>query len=75
MTPGERRFSQRLEDKLDDEYICWYDVPIGPSHRHPDFIVLHPYRGILVLEVKDWKLETIAEIDRDTAVLHTERGR
>ncbi|NJB78352.1 hypothetical protein GGR65_001354 [Xanthomonas sp. 3376] len=75
MTSGERRFSQRLEDKLDDEYICWYDVPIGPSHRHPDFIVLHPYRGILVLEVKDWKLETIAEIDRDTAVLHTERGR
>jgi len=75
MTSGERRFSQRLEEKLDDEYLCWYDVPIGPRHRHPDFIVLHPYRGLLVLEVKDWKLDTIAELDRDTAVLHTERGR
>ena len=75
MTSGERRFSQRLEEKLDDEYLCWYDVPIGPRHRHPDFIVLHPYRGIVVLEVKDWKLDTIAELDRDTAVLHTERGR
>lgn len=75
MTSGERRFSQRLEDKLDDEYLCWYDVPIGPRHRHPDFIVVHPYRGILVLEVKDWKLETIAELDRTSAVLHTERGR
>jgi len=75
MTPGERRFSQRLEEKLDDEYLCWYDVPIGPRHRYPDFIVLHPYRGILVLEVKDWKLDTIAKLDPDTAVLHTERGR
>lgn len=75
MTPGERRVSQRLEDKLDDEYLCWFDVPIGPKHRHPDFVVLHPYRGLLVLEVKDWKLDTLAELDRDTAVLHTERGR
>ena len=75
MTSGERRFSQRLEDKLDDEYLCWYDVPIGPNHRHPDFIVLHPYRGLLVLEVKDWKLDTIAELDRHKTVLHTEHGR
>ena len=75
MTPGERRFSQRLEDKLEDDYLCWYDVPVGPSYRHPDFVVLHPNRGILVLEVKDWKPETLAEIDRDRAVLNTERGR
>ncbi|ADV28862.1 NERD domain protein [Pseudoxanthomonas suwonensis 11-1] len=75
MTPGERRFSQRIEDKLEDDYVCWYDVPVGPSYRHPDFVVLHPNRGILILEVKDWKPETLAEIDRDRAVLNTERGR
>jgi hypothetical protein len=63
MTPGERRFSQRLEDKLDEDYLCWYDV------------VLHPNRGILILEVKDWKPETLADIDRDRVVLNTERGR
>ena len=22
MTPGERRFAQRLEEKLDDDYLC-----------------------------------------------------
>jgi hypothetical protein len=75
MTPGERRFSQRLEDKLDEDYLCWYDVPVGPSYRHPDFVVLHPNRGILILEVKDWKPETLADIDRDRVVLNTERGR
>lgn len=75
MTAGERRFAQRLEDKLDDSYLCWYDVPVGPQYRHPDFMVLHPNRGILILEVKDWKLETIVNLDRDSATLHTERGR
>ncbi len=75
MTPGERRFAQRLEEKLDDDYLCWYDVPIGPRHLHPDFVVLHPNRGFLVLEVKDWKLESILELSRDSVTLATEQGR
>ena len=58
MTSGERRTAQRLEQKLDDDYLLWYDVPMGPTCAHPDFVVLHPSRGILVLEVKDWKLGT-----------------
>lgn len=59
MTAGERRLGERLEQKLDDDYLAWYDVPVGPRHAHPDFVVLHPRRGLLVLEVKDWRLETI----------------
>ncbi|MEH2154921.1 nuclease-related domain-containing protein [Nostoc sp.] len=42
MTPGERRLAQRLEDKLEDDYLLWYDVPVGKKQLHPDFIVLHP---------------------------------
>lgn len=75
MTPGERRLALRLEDKLDEGYLCWYDVSVGPRQRHPDFVVLHPNCGFLVLEVKDWKLETIAAMDRSSFTLHTERGR
>jgi hypothetical protein len=75
MTSGERRFALRLEDKLGSDYLCWYDVAVGPQQRHPDFVVLHPSLGFLILEVKDWKLETIVELSRDSAVLHTERGR
>lgn len=74
MTSGERRFAERLEDKLEDDYVCWFNVPVGPKQLQPDFIVLHPGRGFLALEVKDWKLETIHAIDRSTATLLTDRG-
>ncbi len=65
MTSGERRVAQRLEEKLDADYLLWYDVPIGPKHSHPDFVVLHPFRGLLILEVKDWKLSTIVQADKE----------
>ncbi|MDI1271954.1 3'-5' exonuclease [Polaromonas sp.] len=66
MTSGERRLAERLEQKLDDDYLLWYDVPIGPKQSHPDFVVMHPRRGVLVLEVKDWRLSTIKQADKQT---------
>jgi hypothetical protein len=74
MTPGERRLAQRLESKLEDDYLLWYDVPVGPQHLHPDFIILHPQRGIFVLEVKDWRLETIQNVTRDEFAIATPNG-
>lgn len=74
MTGGERRTALRLEEQLDDDYLAWYDVPIGPRQRQPDFVVLHPNRGLLVLEVKDWKLDTVVAIDKSRVTLRTERG-
>lgn len=74
MTAGERRFAQRMETKLEDDYLCWYDVPIGSALRHPDFIVLHPKRGLLILEVKDWKLDRIQTITKAEMVLMTPNG-
>ena len=35
MTSGEKRLAERLEDKLDDDYLLWYDVPVGPSNCTP----------------------------------------
>jgi hypothetical protein len=37
-----KALAERLEDKLDDDYLLWYDVPVGPQQLHPDFIVMHP---------------------------------
>lgn len=74
MTSGERRFAQRLEAKLEDDYLCWFDVPVGPTNSHPDFIILHPRRGLLILEVKDWKPETIQSITRSDAAILTPKG-
>ena len=66
MTSGERRLAERLEQKLDDDYLLWYDVSVGPRNVHPDFVVMHPRRGILILEVKDWRLATIGQADKQT---------
>ena len=74
MTGGERRLAYRLEQKLEDDWLLWYDVPLGPHNVHPDFVVFNPRRGILVLEVKDWKLDTIQEIDRQSASILTANG-
>ena len=65
MTNGERRLAERLEQKLDDDYLLWYDVPVGPKYSHPDFVVIHPRRGLLVLEIKDWHLSTIQRADKE----------
>lgn len=75
MTSGERRLAERLEQKLEDDYLCWYDVPVGAKRRQPDFIILHPRRGVLVLEVKDWRLETMQSVDRTSVTLHASEGR
>nr|WP_190488551.1 hypothetical protein [Pseudanabaena sp. FACHB-2040] len=37
MTLGARRLAQRLEKKLEDDYLLWYDMPVEPEHLHPDF--------------------------------------
>ena len=66
MTQGERRLAERLEQTLGDDYLVWYDVPVGPAQTHPDFVVLHPRRGLLILEAKDWRLETIQKANKQT---------
>jgi len=74
MTPGERRFGHRLQEKLEDDYFCWYDVPIGPSRLHPVFVILHPRRGLLIVEVKDWKVDTIKAADKQSFTIITNHG-
>jgi hypothetical protein len=67
MTGGERRLAQRLEQKLPDDCLVWYDVPISGGtlqQQHPDFIILDPRRGILILEVTDFQLSTIQEMNK-----------
>ena len=74
MQAGERRFARRLESHLEDDYLCWYELPVGRRQRYSDFIILHPNRGLLLLEVKDWKLDTLQSIDRVSATILTANG-
>ena len=75
MTSGEKRLARRLESFLEDDYLCWFDIPVGRKNRYPDFIILHPSRGILFLEVKDWRLDTIKKISKSRVELLTNNGR
>ena len=49
MTSGEKRLAERLQQKLEDDYLLWWDVPIGPLQTRPDFVVIHPRRSALIL--------------------------
>ncbi len=74
MERGEKRLARRLESLLEDDYLCWYDIPVGKIRRYPDFIVLHPQRGLLFLEVKDWKIDNIQSITAKHVNLLTNDG-
>ncbi|MBB5017926.1 hypothetical protein HNQ59_001211 [Chitinivorax tropicus] len=64
MNSGEKKVAEILESKLEADYWLWYDVPVGDRGFHPDFIVLNARRGVLVLEVKDWKPSTLRSVDK-----------
>ena len=72
---GERRVLHQLKRCLEDDYIVWHDVPIGPRARQPDFVVLSPRWGVLLLEVKDWRRSTLGPGTRDAIELNTPRGK
>ncbi|MDR2165400.1 MAG: NERD domain-containing protein [Zoogloeaceae bacterium] len=74
MTSGEKRVAEALKKLLEDDYLVWYDIPVGRQRRYPDFIVLHPSRGLLFLEVKDWKPETLKRLTKSDVTLLTGRG-
>jgi hypothetical protein len=72
---GELRLAERLKDCLEDNAWVWHNIPVGPFGRHPDFVALHPAQGIVVLEVKDLRWETIVEANSKQVELMTDRGR
>ncbi|MBS4097268.1 MAG: NERD domain-containing protein/DEAD/DEAH box helicase [Sulfuricella sp.] len=71
---GELRLAERLKDFLEDNAWVWHNIPVGPFGRHPDFVVLHPHQGIVVLEVKDWHRDTIVGATSKHVELLTPQG-
>jgi Nuclease-related domain/AAA domain/UvrD-like helicase C-terminal domain len=70
---GELRLAERLKDFLEENAVVWHNLPMGPRGRHPDFVIIHPSTGLLVLEVKDWRLDTILSADKAEVELLTDR--
>jgi len=53
---GEERTFALLK-KLPDDYLIYYEPTI--DNRHPDFIVIAPDLGVIIIEVKGWYLDDI----------------
>ena len=66
----------QLKRCLSDDYMVWHDVPVGPKARQPDFVILSPRRGLLILEVKHWSWGTIQNqrATKDSIELLTNQG-
>lgn len=71
---GERRVLDALARHLEDDYTVWHDLPIMGSGRQPDIVILHPARGLLILEVKDWKRQTLLDANPMQVQLRTDTG-
>ena len=68
-TPGESAtyaFLQRAA-RPDALFQAWYEPDI--EDREPDFILLSPDSGLIVLEVKDWLVGQMLEADQKTVLL------
>ena len=65
-TQGEKKTFALLQ-KLPDDCICYYEPVIG--ERYPDFVVIIPELGVLIIEVKGWYRSQLERADtRDVTV-------
>jgi hypothetical protein len=54
---GEKRVFKILRDELPDDCLVWYEPNV--KGLYPDFIILSPTLGLLILEVKGWTAQQI----------------
>jgi len=66
-TRGERKVFEALRDNLPEDYLVYYNISV--KGRYPDFIIVGSDLGVVALEVKDWRLDSIAAVTRDGVVL------
>ena len=71
ITAGEKRIFALLQ-KLPDDCIVYYEPVV--RHRHPDFIVILPQHGVLVIEVKGWWHAELRKVSPSSITLNR-RGR
>ena len=60
---GERKVFRFLREVVwpDLEFIGWYEPAIGEQGLEPGFVLFGNHEGLLVLEVKDWRIDQIEE--------------
>jgi hypothetical protein len=69
-TAGERHVFATLA-RLPDDCLIYYEPVV--RRRYPDLIAILPEVGVLVIEVKDWRLAELGSVNADTVTI-TRRG-
>lgn len=70
-TKGEQRLFELLS-RLPDDNIVYYEPII--ANRYPDFVVISPKIGVLIIEDKGWMINEIIESDHDTVKIKKRNG-
>lgn len=68
---GEERVFSILK-RLPDDYIVYYEPII--NYRYPDFVVICPDMGILIIEVKGWYPKSILSADNEKVTVKGDNG-
>ncbi|WP_088345529.1 MULTISPECIES: nuclease-related domain-containing DEAD/DEAH box helicase [Rhodomicrobium] len=69
---GEERLFEILK-KLPDDCIVYYEPIV--ADRYPDFVVIIPSLGVLIVEVKGWYLGWISDADQERVVVNENGGQ
>ncbi|MBE9060536.1 nuclease-related domain-containing DEAD/DEAH box helicase [cf. Phormidesmis sp. LEGE 11477] len=71
-TQGEKTLFSILRNGLPDDYIVWYEPRI--NHQYPDFLILGPAFGLLIIEVKGWFGNQIDSADRNQFLIRRRKN-
>ena len=66
-TTGEKRVFAALK-QLPEDWLVYYEPVV--KARYPDLILVLPDVGVLVIEIKDWRLAELASVTADTILLN-----
>ncbi|MCT7979680.1 3'-5' exonuclease [Laspinema olomoucense] len=58
---GEKKVFQLLRDELPDDFFVYYEPSV--NGLYPDFIIMSPTFGLLILEIKGWRANQIESAD------------
>ena len=65
-TSGEEKLA-RLLRRLPEDWTVYYEPRVG--QYQPDFVILAPHLGLLVIEVKDWRMSSILSVNQESVEL------
>ncbi|MEI7028249.1 3'-5' exonuclease [Paenibacillus sp. y28] len=71
-TAGERVLFESLKNYLPSDYIVYYEPEI--RGRRPDFVIIGPDLGLVILEVKDYTRHTLFQVNHDEWTLRNTAG-